>query len=99
MVGGPLVGAPRFALPERNSRGSIVVKMSGKRFMIESMPYVDAFHTRTAAYTAGPGENTPVWLVFDQRYRDRYVFAATEPRRDEPRALLRGQDGAGRPRH
>ena len=38
----PLVGAPWFALSERNSPGSIIVNMSGKRFMNESMPYVEA---------------------------------------------------------
>ena len=40
----PLVGAPWFALSERNSPGSIIVNMSGKRFMNESMPYVEACH-------------------------------------------------------
>jgi hypothetical protein len=34
----PLVGAPWFALSERNSPGSIIVNMAGKRFMNESMP-------------------------------------------------------------
>ncbi len=41
----PLVDAPWFALSERNSPpGSIIVNMSGKRFMNESMPYVEACH-------------------------------------------------------
>ena len=40
----PLVGAPWFALSERNSPGSIIVNMSGQRFMNESMPYVEACH-------------------------------------------------------
>ena len=40
----PLVGAPWFALSERNSPGSIIVNMAGKRFMNESMPYVEACH-------------------------------------------------------
>ena len=38
----PLVGAPWFALSERNSPGSIIVNVAGKRFMNESMPYVEA---------------------------------------------------------
>ncbi|MGV9482595.1 FAD-binding protein, partial [Gordonia aichiensis] len=28
---------------------------------------------------AGPGENIPAWLVFDQRYRNRYIFAGLQP--------------------
>jgi hypothetical protein len=40
----PLVGAPWFALSERNFPGSIIVNMSGDRFMNESMPYVEACH-------------------------------------------------------
>ncbi|MCY0610756.1 FAD-binding protein, partial [Klebsiella pneumoniae] len=40
----PLVGKPWFAPSERNSPGSIIVNMSGTRFMNESMPYVEACH-------------------------------------------------------
>jgi 3-oxosteroid 1-dehydrogenase len=33
-----------------------------------------------AALGQGPGpENIPAWLVFDQRYRDRYIFARLQP--------------------
>ena len=55
----PLVGAPWFALSERNSPGSIMVNMSGKRFMNESMPYVEAVppHVRRRAR---PGSRTGV---------------------------------------
>jgi hypothetical protein len=38
-----------FALSERNSPGSIIVNTSGKRFMNESMPYVEAAVTCKAA--------------------------------------------------
>ncbi len=74
----PLVGAPWFALSERNSPGSIIVNMSGKRFMNESMPYVEACHHMYGGEYGqgpGPGENVPAWLVFDQQYRDRFIFA------------------------
>jgi 3-oxosteroid 1-dehydrogenase len=33
----------------------------------------------------------PAWLVFDQRYRDRYVFAGLPPRRPLPRRWYAGQ--------
>ena len=87
----PLVGAPWFALSERNSPGSIIVNMTGKRFMNESMPYVEAcHHTYGGEYGqgAGPGENIPAWLVFDQQYRDRYIFAGLNPGQRIPRKWL-----------
>jgi 3-oxosteroid 1-dehydrogenase len=78
----PLVGAPWFALSERNSPGSIIVNTAGKRFMNESMPYVEACHHMYGGEWGqgpGPGENVPAWLVFDQQYRDRYIFAGLNP--------------------
>jgi 3-oxosteroid 1-dehydrogenase len=87
----PLVGAPWFALSERNSPGSIIVNMSGKRFMNESMPYVEACHHMYGGeYGQGPGlgENIPAWLVFDQRYRDRYIFAGLQAGQRIPRKWL-----------
>ena len=32
----------------------------------------------------GPGENVPAWLIFDQRYRNRYIFAGLQPRQRIP---------------
>lgn len=78
----PLQDAPWFALSERNSPGSIIVNMAAKRFMNESMPYVEACHHMYGGQYGqgpGPGENIPAWLVFDQRYRDRYIFAGLQP--------------------
>ena len=41
---------------ERNSPGSIIVNMNGKRFMNESMPYVEACHHMYGGeYGQGPG--------------------------------------------
>ncbi|OLP02840.1 3-ketosteroid-delta-1-dehydrogenase [Mycolicibacterium porcinum] len=78
----PLVDSPWFALSERNSPGSIIVNMAGKRFMNESMPYVEAVHHMYGGeygQGAGPGENIPAWLIFDQQYRDRFIFAGLQP--------------------
>ncbi len=78
----PLVDAPWFALSERSSPGSIIVNLNGKRFMNESMPYVEACHHMYGGEYGqgpGPGENVPAWLVFDQQYRDRYIFAGLQP--------------------
>jgi 3-oxosteroid 1-dehydrogenase len=87
----PLPGAPWFALSERNSPGSIIVNTSGKRFMNESMPYVEACHHMYGGKYGegpGPGENIPAWLVFDQQYRDRYIFAGLQPGQRLPRKWL-----------
>ncbi|MCV7229625.1 3-oxosteroid 1-dehydrogenase [Mycolicibacterium komossense] len=87
----PLVGAPWFALSERNSPGSIIVNMSGKRFMNESMPYVEACHWMYGGKYGqgpGPGENVPAWLIFDQQYRDRYIFAGLQPGQRIPKKWL-----------
>jgi 3-oxosteroid 1-dehydrogenase len=32
----------------------------------------------------GPGEHIPTWLVFDQRYRNRYMFTGLGPRQPLP---------------
>ena len=87
----PLVGAPWIALSERNSPGAIMVNMSGKRFMNESMPYVEAGHNMYGGEHGqgpGPGENIPAWLVFDQQYRDRYIFAGLQPGQRIPKKWM-----------
>jgi 3-oxosteroid 1-dehydrogenase len=96
----PLSGGPYFCLSERNLPGCIMVNGAGQRFVNESAPYVDAVH---AMYDGHTPENPhiPAWLVFDQRYRDRYVFAGLPPRRPLPRrwyaagAVVRASDLAG----
>nr|WP_040745117.1 3-oxosteroid 1-dehydrogenase [Nocardia transvalensis] len=75
-------GKPWFALAERNLPGAIMVNSEGKRFGNESAPYVEAVHTMyggTYGQGDGPGANIPTWLVFDQRYRNRYIFASLQP--------------------
>ena len=87
----PLVDAPWFALSERNSPGSIIVNLAAKRFMNESMPYVEARHHMYGGEYGqgpGPGENVPAWLIFDQQYRDRYIFAGLQPGQRIPKKWL-----------
>ncbi len=74
----PLTGGPYFCLAERTLPGCIMVNAEGKRFANEAAPYVDAVH---AMYGPGdgPGRNIPTWLIADQRYRNRYVFAGLYP--------------------
>jgi len=96
----PLPGGPYFCLAERSLPGCLLVNGAGQRFVNESAPYVDAVH---AMYDGNTPENPhiPAWLVFDQRYRDRYVFAGLTPGRALPRrwyaagAVVRADDLPG----
>ncbi len=96
----PLPGGPYFCLAERSLPGCILVNGAGQRFVNESAPYVDAVH---AMYDGNTPENPhiPAWLVFDQRYRDRYVFTGLPPGKPLPRrwyaagAVVRADDLAG----
>ncbi|UOZ11486.1 3-oxosteroid 1-dehydrogenase [Amycolatopsis sp. WQ 127309] len=79
----PLTGGPWFALAERSRPRCVMVDARGQRFVNESAPYVEAVH---AMYGEGdgPGEHIPTWLVFDQRYKDRYMFTGVGPRQPLP---------------
>jgi len=83
----PLPGGPWFCLAERSLPGSIMVNGRGERFVNESAPYVDATHAMYGGELGqgdGPAENIPTWLIFDQRYRNRYLFAGVGPRQPLP---------------
>jgi 3-oxosteroid 1-dehydrogenase len=83
----PLTGGPWFCLAERTLPGGIMVNDRGRRFMNEALPYVEAVHRMYGGeygQGAGPAENIPAWMIIDQRYRNRYVFAGVPPRRPLP---------------
>jgi 3-oxosteroid 1-dehydrogenase len=80
----PLPGGPYFCLAERSLPGCVLVNGAGQRFVNESAPYVDAVHAMYEGNTA-QNPHIPAWLVFDQRYHDRYVFAGRPPGRPFPR--------------
>ncbi|MFD2418891.1 3-oxosteroid 1-dehydrogenase [Amycolatopsis pigmentata] len=79
----PLPGGPWFALAERSRPGCVLVNARGERFVNESAPYVETVH---AMYGPGdgPAANVPTWLVFDQRYLNRYMFTGIAPRQKLP---------------
>jgi 3-oxosteroid 1-dehydrogenase len=79
----PLPGRPWFCLAERNLPGSIIVNSAGQRFMNEALPYVEAVHEIYKGEATGVG-HVPAWMVIDQRYRNRYVFAGLMPRQPFP---------------
>ncbi|TSD95655.1 3-oxosteroid 1-dehydrogenase [Skermania sp. ID1734] len=84
----PLPKGPWFCLAERSLPGGIMVNMQGRRFMNEALPYVEAVHRMYGGRNGtgdGPGENIPAWMVMDQRYRDRYMFAGLQPEQRFPK--------------
>lgn len=72
----PLPGsAPIVLLAERSLPGSFIVNQTGTRFINESTDYMSFGQHLLATERAGdPIEK--MWIVFDQEYRDSYVFAA-----------------------
>jgi 3-oxosteroid 1-dehydrogenase len=78
---GPSILLPRgpyFCLAERSLPGSLLVNQAGQRFTNEAAPYVDVVH---AMYDT---DSVPAWLVVDQTYRNRYIFAGLGPRQPFP---------------
>ena len=80
----PLPSGPWFCLAERNLPGSIIVNAAGSRFMNEALPYVEAVHEIYRGEETGVA-HVPCWMVVDQRYRNRYLFAGLGPRQPFPR--------------
>jgi 3-oxosteroid 1-dehydrogenase len=88
---GPTIPLPRgawFCLAERNLPGSIMVNGAGKRFMNEALPYVEAVHEIYRGEATGV-PHVPAWMVIDQRYRNRYLFAGLGPRQPFPAHWLK----------
>ena len=79
----PLPNGPWFCLAERNLPGSIIVNQAGRRYMNEALPYVEAVHAMYDGEATGVG-HVPSWMVIDQRYRNRYLFAGLSPRQPFP---------------
>ena len=79
----PLSGGPYFCLAERTLPGCMLVNGAGERFVNEAAPYVDVVH---AMYDGHRDKvpHVPSWLIVDQRYRDRYMFAGLGPRQAFP---------------
>ncbi|MET4047902.1 MULTISPECIES: 3-oxosteroid 1-dehydrogenase [unclassified Rhodococcus (in: high G+C Gram-positive bacteria)] len=87
----PLTGGPWFCIAERTLPGGIMVNTAGKRFLNEAAPYVEAVHMMYGGEYGigeGPGDNIPTWMIIDQRYRDRYIFAGLTPKKRFPSRWL-----------
>ncbi len=84
----PLPNGPWFCLSERNLPGSIIVNQAGKRYMNEALPYVEATHEIYKGEATGV-THVPSWMIIDQRYRNRYLFAGLGPRQPFPGRWLK----------
>lgn len=73
----PLPGEPYFCLAERTLPGSILVNSAGQRFVNEAAPYSDVVHVMYDKNGVTP--DIPAWLIFDQNYRNRYLFRDVAP--------------------
>jgi 3-oxosteroid 1-dehydrogenase len=72
----PLTGAaPLVMLAERSLPGSLIVDQTGNRFVNEATDYM-SFGQRVLERERGGNPVESMWIVFDQRYRNSYVFAA-----------------------
>ncbi len=63
-VPGPMPGT---LLAERSLPGQIIVNQQGQRFMNEAVNYMTAGQILLT-------QQLPVWMIFDQQYRNRYLF-------------------------
>ncbi|TGB36771.1 3-ketosteroid-delta-1-dehydrogenase [Mycolicibacterium peregrinum] len=67
--------APAVMLAERSLPGSFIVDQDGQRFANESADYM-SFGQRVLEREASGNPVESMWIVFDQQYRNSYVFAA-----------------------
>jgi len=74
---------PPLLLAERTLPGSYIVNGRGRRFFNEAAPYMEAGQIIFARHSADD-PHIPCWLVFDQRFRNRYPFTTLLPRQKFP---------------
>jgi 3-oxosteroid 1-dehydrogenase len=72
----PLPGkAPAVMLAERSLPGCLIVDQNGHRFANESADYM-SFGQRLLELERSGSPVEAMWIIFDQRYRNSYVFGA-----------------------
>ena len=80
------VGPSMALLSDRSLPGSIMVDQTGKRFMNEAINYMSAGQIMLG-HDDGEEPHYPIWMVFDQTHRNRYLLAtAVFPRQPLPKA-------------
>jgi succinate dehydrogenase/fumarate reductase flavoprotein subunit len=72
----PLPGQPpAVMLAERSLPGSLIVNQHGRRFANESADYM-SFGQRLLELERSGSPIESMWIIFDQQYRNSYVFGA-----------------------
>ncbi len=69
-------GTPSVMLAERSLPGSMIVDSTGHRFFNESSDYMNAGQIMLGLKEGGKS-HLPVWMIFDQKYRNSYVFGGS----------------------
>jgi 3-oxosteroid 1-dehydrogenase len=69
---------PQIVIFERGKPGQIIVSKEGQRFANEAQPYNDFVKAMFEAQRSGLSA-LPSFMVFDQRFRDRYPLADMMP--------------------
>jgi 3-oxosteroid 1-dehydrogenase len=67
-------GSPSVLLAERSLPGSLIVDQNGTRFINEATDYM-SFGQRMLERERSGNPVESMWIVFDQKYRNNYVFA------------------------
>jgi len=67
--------APAVMLAERSLPGCLIVDQNGRRFANESSDYM-SFGQRLVELERSGSPVETMWIIFDQQYRNSYVFAA-----------------------
>jgi 3-oxosteroid 1-dehydrogenase len=67
-------GSPSVLLAERSLPGSLIVDQNGTRFINEATDYM-SFGQRLLKRERSANPVESMWIVFDQKYRNSYVFA------------------------
>jgi len=70
----PAPEGPGVLLAERSLPGSLIVDHTGRRFMNEATNYMTAGRVMLGLDDGEP-PHLPAWMIFDQRFRNRYPFA------------------------
>ncbi len=79
---------PFFHVGERGYPGGLIVNKEGKRFVNESAPYIDVIQS---IYTRHSEETPyiPAYFIFDQRFRNKYMFGLFFPMLPIPRRYFK----------
>ncbi len=75
--------SPAFHVGERAHPGIIMVGKNGKRFTNESASYVQVVQHMYRAHR-DDDPHVPCYFIFDQRYRDNYLFGQLAPKQPVP---------------